>query len=117
MQTIAKIQLNELHSVERIGGGSRIPCISDLLQKCVQKELSRTLDANESIARGCTIMAAILSPRYQVQSFAVKDFLASPIVLEMQYEGETSSAKKVLFAQGSDMGRTLSITVKKKEIL
>ena len=56
----------DIHSVERIGGGSRIPLIVDISKQIFGKELSKTLDANESIARGCTIMAAILSPRYSV---------------------------------------------------
>ena len=40
--------------------------VIDLIQNNVGKELSKTLDANESIARGCTIMSAIISPRYSV---------------------------------------------------
>lgn len=69
MQEFCKVKLEDLHSIERIGGGSRIPVIQEIVQKCVNKELSKTLDANESIAKGCTIMSAIISPRYSVQPF------------------------------------------------
>lgn len=61
-----KLNVNDLHSVERIGGGSRIPKVENVIQTTLGKEISKTLDANESIARGCTIMSAIISPRYQV---------------------------------------------------
>lgn len=81
LQEGLKINVADIHSIERIGGGSRIPLIVEISQQIFGKELSKTLDANESIARGCTIMAAILSPRYSVQAYAIKDYLVNPVYI------------------------------------
>merc|ERR1712228_66873 len=37
------------------------------------KDLSRTLNADECVARGCALQAAILSPVYKVRDFKVED--------------------------------------------
>ena len=71
----SELNISDLHSVERIGGGSRIPKIQEVIGQIFGRELSKTLDASESIARGCTIMAAIISPRYQVQAYDIKEYL------------------------------------------
>lgn len=64
------INLKDLHSVERIGGGTRIPLIEEIIVKSFGVEfLSKTLDANESISRGCAIQSAMLSPRYHVATY------------------------------------------------
>lgn len=69
-----------LHSVERVGGGTRIPIIEDLIASVFSiKTISKTLDANESVARGCAIMAAVMSPLFKVASYKVSEKLMVPI--------------------------------------
>jgi len=52
----------KLHSVEIIGGATRIPnlqlIISNLLKPYKIEQCSRTLNADESIARGCALQSA-----------------------------------------------------------
>lgn len=62
-----------LTSVEVIGGTSRIPCVKQALAEGFGLPLSTTLNASESIAKGCGIMGAMLSPKYKVREFAVVD--------------------------------------------
>ena len=49
------IDLTKIHSVERLGGGSRIPKIEQMTSEVFGKTISKTLDASESISRGCAI--------------------------------------------------------------
>lgn len=79
-ETIAKcikesgVEPKDVDFVEIVGGASRVPwfqkCLSDAF---AGKELSRTLNADECIARGCALQAAILSPAYKVRAFNVED--------------------------------------------
>lgn len=75
------------------------------------------MDANESIARGCTIMSAVLSPRYSVQQYVIKEYLLNPISISIQYESDAQMVNKQLFVKGSDFGKTLSMAIKKRELL
>jgi len=44
-----------LHSVEVVGGGSRIPAVLKLITSFFKKESFRTLNSSECIARGCAM--------------------------------------------------------------
>jgi len=56
----------KLHSAEIIGGATRMPklqiFITDLLKPFKIDQCSRTLNADESIARGCSLQSAFYSP-------------------------------------------------------
>jgi molecular chaperone DnaK (HSP70) len=62
-----------LHSVELIGGGSRIPFFLTLVKEVFSHEPSRTLNSSESVARGCALMAAIKSPLMRVPDYALNE--------------------------------------------
>merc|ERR1719359_1016291 len=64
----------KIDSVEIIGGASRVPWWKKLCSEAFGgKELSTTMNADESVARGCALQAAILSPLYKVRDFKVQD--------------------------------------------
>ncbi|KAM3176602.1 hypothetical protein ACTXT7_006223 [Hymenolepis weldensis] len=63
----------DLHSVELVGGGTRIPAVKSLVKEVFQKDGSTTLNADEAVARGCAFMAAICSPAYKVREFSITD--------------------------------------------
>ncbi|KAL0486377.1 HSP70 [Acrasis kona] len=62
----SKIELSDLHSIELLGGGSYIPSLKNIISTIFQKPVSTTLNSLESIARGCAIQAAILSPSFNL---------------------------------------------------
>jgi len=76
-----KITKENLHSVEIVGGGSRIPIIQKILKDYLGKELFKTCDSDESIARGCALQCAMLSPMFKVKEFQVYDIYNYPIDL------------------------------------
>jgi heat shock protein 4 len=45
----------ELHSIEMVGGGSRIPIFIQSVKEVFKIEPSRTLNSSESVARGCAL--------------------------------------------------------------
>lgn len=46
---------DDIHSVELVGGGTRIPAIKKLVKEVFGKEGSTTLNADEAVARGCAL--------------------------------------------------------------
>lgn len=63
-----------IDSVEIIGGATRIPIIQAIIQDVFKVEqVSRTLNASECIARGCAMMAAVLSPLFKVAEYQIEE--------------------------------------------
>ncbi|VDN96877.1 unnamed protein product [Rodentolepis nana] len=69
----SNLKVEDLHSVELVGGGTRIPAVKSLVKEVFQKDGSTTLNADEAVARGCAFMAAICSPAYKVREFSITD--------------------------------------------
>ena len=74
---------DKLSSVELIGGSSRIPALQEALKAYLGHELSHTLDKSETVARGCALQCAILSPKFRVREFTVQD--SAPYSIEVAW--------------------------------
>jgi len=74
--------LDKVSTIEITGGASRVPWFQQMMSESLGgKDLSRTLNADETVARGCALQAAILSPSYRVREFKVEDAVPHPITL------------------------------------
>jgi molecular chaperone DnaK (HSP70) len=49
------------------------------LQEFFGREISKTCDGDESVARGCALQCAMLSPAFRVKEFEVHDLSPYPI--------------------------------------
>merc|ERR1712113_315938 len=88
-KAMAGIPLDQIDSVEIVGGGSRVPFVKKLIQDAFGgKELSTTMNQEESVARGCALQAAILSPLYKVRDFKVED--SSPFAINVGWTGSAA---------------------------
>ena len=45
----------------------------------------RTLNASECVARGCALMAAIMSPLFKVADYAIEEYNLYPIRCNWKY--------------------------------
>jgi len=77
--TESGLQIDDIQFIEIVGGASRVPWVQTLLSTKFGKELSKTVNADESVARGAALQAAILSPLYKVRDFSVQDTSAHSI--------------------------------------
>jgi len=67
--------LKKVDVVELIGDSTRMPVIQESLKKIFpDMELSRTLNSIETVAKGCALQAAMLSPNFRVQNFEVEEY-------------------------------------------
>ncbi|KAJ1632908.1 Hsp70 protein-domain-containing protein [Pavlovales sp. CCMP2436] len=85
---LADMTAEDLFACEVIGGGSRIPCVGTALKELVGKEVSRTLNAEEAVARGCALQGAMLSPAFRVRDFSINEVTAYPINIAWSAEGK-----------------------------
>lgn len=76
---LAGLGKEDLFSCEVIGGGSRIPCVGAALKGLLGRDVSRTLNAEESVARGCALQGAMLSPAFRVRDFSINEVSLYPI--------------------------------------
>jgi len=83
--------VENIDSVEVVGGACRVPWLKNMCSEAFGgKELSTTMNADESVARGCALQAAILSPLYKVRDFKVED--ASPFAVSVGWMGSAADA-------------------------
>eukprot|EP00932_Pfiesteria_piscicida_P004067 SRR837773.1397.p1 GENE.SRR837773.1397~~SRR837773.1397.p1 ORF type:complete len:759 (-),score=443.32 SRR837773.1397:92-2368(-) len=95
----------EVDSVELVGGGSRVPWVKKLCGEVFGKDLSTTMNQEESVARGCALQAAILSPLYKVRDFKVED--TSPFGVNITWQGQSAAeAPKDLPEEEGDVKMT-----------
>jgi len=77
---MANLKKEDLFAIEVIGGGIRVPSVVRAIEEFFGRPVSRTCDGDESIARGATWMAALLSPRFTIAlEPQVKDLYPYPV--------------------------------------
>lgn len=105
----AGVEKSALHSLEIVGGGSRIPSVQNALKAWYGGVLSKTCDGDESVARGCALQCAMLSPLVKVREFNVVD--TQPFDVKVEWgavsadpsaSGELNSLNFPLFAACKD---------------
>merc|ERR1712038_407118 len=81
---VPDFELADLHSVDALGGSSRIPKFKNIIEEIFGTSPSTTLHATESSAKGCALMCAALTRIYSVKPFQVID-LATPHNINIRY--------------------------------
>ena len=75
---------DQVHSVEMVGGSSRVPALKERIAAWFGKPLSFTSNQDEAVARGCTLACATLSPVFKVREFNVHD--STPYSIKVTWE-------------------------------
>ncbi|XAR50623.1 hypothetical protein NMG60_11004992 [Bertholletia excelsa] len=83
----AGLTAENIHAIEVVGSGSRVPSIIRILTEFFGKEPRRTMNASECVAKGCALQCAILSPTFKVREFQVNESFPFPISLSWKSAG------------------------------
>nr|CCC94304.1 unnamed protein product [Trypanosoma congolense IL3000] len=102
----SKIPPEKFHSIEMIGGGSRIPMFKAATEELLGRQPNFTLNASETAARGAAITAAVYSPNLRVREFVVSDLPTYPIKLG-NYVDNATSVSQVTFLL--DINKVMSV--------
>jgi len=83
------LSVDDITGVEIVGGASRLPSLCKAVEGFFGKPLRRTLNAAESVARGCALQGAMLSPTFHVtRRFEVEDVYSYPIAFSWRQSEE-----------------------------
>lgn len=105
--------LARIHSVEVIGGFSRMPFMQDVVRTVFNMEPSKKMNASESVARGCTIAGAsrlgllrsstsfVHNIRHPITLLSHSHVQASPNLLKRNSKMYAGQSRKVLFDKNS----------------
>lgn len=107
----------KLDFVELVGDATRMTSIQDILKGIFPEgmEMSRTLNSQETVARGCALQAAMLSPNFMVQNFEVTEFNQHPIQIQYKFNNDGASLKENdIFGIGTSYPSTKTITFANK---
>ncbi|OVA13876.1 Heat shock protein 70 family [Macleaya cordata] len=113
----AGLTVENVHSVEVVGSGSRVPAIIRILTEFFGKEPRRSLNASECVARGAALQCAILSPTFKVREFQVNENFPFPIALswkgsapDSQNESAENQQRTVVFPKGNPLPSVKALT-------
>ncbi|XP_014774714.1 heat shock 70 kDa protein 4 isoform X1 [Octopus bimaculoides] len=93
--TNCDLKPSDLHSVEIVGGASRIHSIKKLVKSVFGIEPSTTMNADEVVARGCALQCAILSPTFLVRDFTILD--CQPYGITVSCDTKDDESKHEIF--------------------
>ncbi|XP_044735418.1 heat shock 70 kDa protein 4 isoform X2 [Chrysoperla carnea] len=94
----SKLRPDDIHSVEIVGGSTRIPALKQLIEKVFGRTPSTTLNQDEAVSRGCALQCAMLSPAVRVRDFSVTDVQPYPIKLSWDASmGEDAEGEMEVF--------------------
>ncbi|CAL0308764.1 unnamed protein product [Lupinus luteus] len=113
----AGLTVENVHMVEVVGSGSRVPAINKILTEFFGKEPRRTMNASECVARGCALQCAILSPTFKVRDFQVNESFPFSVSLswkgsapDAQDSGPDSQLSTVVFPKGNSIPSIKALT-------
>lgn len=78
---------DKLFSVEITGGALRLQALQNKLADYLKRDISKTVNPEESVARGTALRCAALSPLFKVREFNVTDITPYPIRVSWKYTG------------------------------
>lgn len=108
---LAGIKAEDLEGVEVVGGSSRIPAVRGKLQEFFGCNVTQTLNAAESVARGASLACAMRSPAFKVREFKVADWNSKPI--RVTYESQDGKVKgEELIELGMEMPGSKKLSLK-----
>ncbi|XP_034102710.1 heat shock 70 kDa protein 4 isoform X1 [Drosophila nasuta] len=110
----SKWSVDDIDSVEIVGGSTRIPSIKQLIEKVFNKPASTTLNQDEAVSRGAALQCAIMSPAVRVREFGVTDIQNYAVKVLWDAEGSASNAEVEIFPQfhASPFSRLVTIARK-----
>jgi molecular chaperone DnaK (HSP70) len=97
---LAKLKPSDIQVVELVGGSSRVPALKRIVSSVFKQEGRMTLNADEAVARGCALQAAICSPAYKVREFSVTE--ACPYSITLQWDKDDSGDQNMTDAAEND---------------
>jgi len=104
------VRREQLHSVELVGGSSRIPAIKQIVQEVFGLSPTSSLNADEGVSKGCGLQAAGLSDKFRTKEFTVQEVISNAV--EAVYGRQGMQEKVLIFDEGDSAATERMISVR-----
>ena len=104
------VKPDQIHSVEIVGGSTRIPIVKSTIQQVFGKAPSTTLNADEEVSRGCARHAASISPKFLTTRFSVEEVVHYG--LEAMFVSGGTHEKTLIFDEGESREEERPLEIK-----
>jgi molecular chaperone DnaK (HSP70) len=105
----SKLKTKDIDCVELIGEATRSPSVIRLAEEIFDNSSKRTLNSSECVARGCSLMAAMILPTYSVSNFEIQE--SNPFPVEVSWSVSDGKIKsQTLFPTGNNFPSVKSLT-------
>ncbi|CDW97895.1 hypothetical protein [Sporisorium scitamineum] len=115
--TQSGLSKDQIHSIEMVGGSSRVPALKERISAFFGKPLSFTSNQDEAVARGCTLACAVLSPVFKVREFSIHDATPYPIKVTWDKAADVpdEDTELVVFQPNNPIPSTKILTFYRKD--
>jgi len=103
------IKIDDVDSIELLGGIARIPVISERMSKYYGNKVKTTMDLDDSISRGCALYSSIYSPKVVMKEFKINYKMHTDIFMNC------NNKSYLLFKEGSIIPKQKKVTIGVKE--
>jgi len=103
--------IDKLFAIEITGAGTRLSCVQNRLQDFFKKDISKTLNFEESVVKGCALQCAILSPLFKVREFFITDI--NPYPIKISWNGEEKVESIEIFCRNNIIPCSKALTIYK----
>lgn len=100
---------SQIDFVELVGEATRIPAVQRISTEIFKKDNNRTLNSSECVARGCSLMAAMILPHFHVSSFEIHECNNLPIDISWSVS-DNNMKTKTLFPLKNNFPSVKSLT-------
>jgi len=106
----SKLKTKDIDCIELVGEATRTPLVKRMAEEVFKKDNhQRTINSSEAVARGCSLMAAMILPQYHVANFEIQENNPHPIDVSWSVsEGKVKS--QTLFPAGNNFPSVKSLT-------
>ncbi len=107
---IAGLNIEDIDSIELIGGCTRVPALKTKLAEIFGKALSFTLNQDEAVAKGAAFICAMHSPTMRVKPFKFEDINRYSVTYSWD-KGDEDTDHLEVFPKGGAYPSTKMITL------
>jgi len=104
------VKKEQIHSVEIVGGSTRIPAVKQIIQEVFGISPSTSLNADEGVSKGCGLQAAAHSDKFLTKKFVIQEVVTNGIEAIYVYQG--NQEKVLIYDEGDNASDERMVNVR-----
>jgi len=106
------VKKEQIHSVEIVGGSTRIPAIKHIIQQVFGVVPSSSLNADEGVSKGCGLQAAAHSDKFLTKKFDIQEVVTNSVEAIFVHEQNQDWQKVFIYDEGDNASDERMISLK-----